>query len=363
MKESVLRPNRMTSWAIIIIGLLSLYFLKGFFVPVFAALIIGFTTWPIYKLFLTEKKKEESSTLLAVYATLSVIILFIIPISFFAYYARLEIQNLASYIISANAKGIPIPHWLSKIPSLSWLEKLWSEHISKPQGLTILAEMFLKKNGIQFVQNFIFYVSSSIIEYILSVIFMIVALFFIYRDGSPLSRQLNVLGNHLLPTYWQKISRIIPIIVRSTFLGLTIIALGEGVVLGAAYYLAGISSYFMLGMITAIMALIPGGAPTSFVLVSLYLVTQDHLFNAICLVSWGTIELFIVDKTLRPFLVGGSVKLPFLPTFFGLVGGVRTMGLLGLFIGPVLMVLLTTIWKESFRAVQEERSQNTPDDA
>ena len=43
----------------------------------------------------------------------------------------------------------------------------------------------------------------------------------------------------------------------------------------------------------------------------------------------------IVDKTLRPKLVGGPIKLPFLPTFFGLIGGVKTMGFLGIFIGPV----------------------------
>ena len=66
----------------------------------------------------------------------------------------------------------------------------------------------------------------------------------------------------------------------------------------------------------------------------------------IALFAWGTIELFIVDKTLRPRLVGGPIKLPFLPTFFGLVGGVTTMGLVGLFVGPVLMALLVGIWRE-----------------
>jgi len=44
--------------------------------------------------------------------------------------------------------------------------------------------------------------------------------------------------------------------------------------------------------------------------------------------------------------VGGPVKLPFLPTFFGLIGGVQTMGFVGLFIGPVLMALLVAIWRE-----------------
>ena len=62
----------------------------------------------------------------------------------------------------------------------------------------------------------------------------------------------------------------------------------------------------------------------------------------------------MVDKTIRPMLVGGPVKLPFLPTFFGLVGGVKTMGLVGLFVGPVLMALLVSIWREWQREIAED---------
>ncbi len=62
-------------------------------------------------------------------------------------------------------------------------------------------------------------------------------------------------------------------------------------------------------------------------------------------------ELFVVDKTIRPVLVGGPVKLPFLPTFFGLVGGIETMGIVGLFVGPVLMALLVAMWREWQREI------------
>ena len=79
---------------------------------------------------------------------------------------------------------------------------------------------------------------------------------------------------------------------------------------------------------------------------SLYLIGSGQHIAGFGLFAWGSIELFIVDKTLRPRLVGGPVKLPFLPTFFGLVGGVKTMGFIGLFIGPVLMALIVALWRE-----------------
>lgn len=149
-----------------------------------------------------------------------------------------------------------------------------------------------------------------------------------------------------MPTRWQRFSRVVPATVNSTVTGMGLIALGEGVVLGIAYWIAGVPSPALLGAVTGFMALIPGGAPLSFTLVSLYLVGSGKTVAGIALFLWGAIELFIVDKTLRPRLVGGPVKLPFLPTFFGLVGGVKTMGIVGLFIGPVLMALLVAIWRE-----------------
>jgi predicted PurR-regulated permease PerM len=152
---------------------------------------------------------------------------------------------------------------------------------------------------------------------------------------------------------WERISRVVPATISSTVTGMTIIAIGEGVVLGIAYWLAGVPSPVTLGVLTGVMALIPGGAPLSFTLVSIYLAASGSPFAGLALFLWGAVELFIVDKTIRPQLVGGPIKLPFLPTFFGLIGGVKTMGFLGLFIGPVLMALLVAIWREWLREVTD----------
>jgi len=181
---------------------------------------------------------------------------------------------------------------------------------------------------------------------------MLIALFFVYRDGSNFTRQLDLLGERILPTRWERISRVVPATISSTVTGMTLIAIGEGIVLGTAYWLAGVPSPVTLGVLTGMMALVPGGAPLSFTLVSFYLLARGSYVAGIGLLAWGTVELFIVDKTVRPRLVGGPIKLPFLPTFFGLVGGVKTMGFLGLFIGPVLMALIVSIWREWMREVE-----------
>ena len=196
---------------------------------------------------------------------------------------------------------------------------------------------------------------------LLTLLFMLITLFFLYKDGESLTRQLDVVGERTLPLRWKRFSRVVPATVSSTVIGMTVIAVGEGLVLGVAYWIAGVPSPAAFGVLTGFLALIPGGAPVIFSLISLYLVGSGALAAGLGLFAWGSIELFIVDKTIRPRLVGGPVKLPFLPTFFGLIGGVKTMGIIGLFVGPVLMALLVSIWREWLRdAHVEARCEDKP---
>jgi predicted PurR-regulated permease PerM len=184
---------------------------------------------------------------------------------------------------------------------------------------------------------------------LLTLLFMLITLFFLYRDGEKLALQLDTVGERILPERWNRFSRVVPATVSATVVGMTLVAIGEGIVLGIAYWIAGVPSPVVFGVITGFMALIPGGAPLAFSLISLYLVGTGSVLAGVGLFMWGSIELFIVDKTIRPTLIGGPVKLPFLPTFFGLIGGVKTMGIVGLFVGPVLMALLVAIWREWLR--------------
>ena len=93
---------------------------------------------------------------------------------------------------------------------------------------------------------------------------------------------------------------------------MTLIAVGEGIVLGVAYRIAGVPSAFLLGVITGFMALIPGGAPLSVTLVSLYLIGSGSPIAALGLFAWAR-SLFIVDKTCVPNSLAARSGCPFFP--------------------------------------------------
>src|SRR5690625_4008922 len=111
--------------------------------------------------------------------------------------------------------------------------------------------------------------TGDVFHLLLNVLFFLISLFFVYKDGDRVLAHIDIVGERILPKRWQRFSRVVPATVNSTVTGMGLIAIGEGVVLGIAYWIAGVPSPALLGAVTGFMALIPGGAPLSFTLVSI----------------------------------------------------------------------------------------------
>ncbi|QCI97804.1 AI-2E family transporter [Agrobacterium larrymoorei] len=337
-------------WLLVLIVAAGIYFFYGFLVPVLAALVIGFASWPVYRELL--RRVGGNTTVGATIALLLIITFLIVPIVIAASYTASEIREWFGWAVEVNKTGAPVPEWIAALPGVGvWLSEQWARYIGTPGAIGELIQLVSGAN-IGNIYRAIVAAGNGAFHLVLTLLFMLIALFFVYRNGVGFARQVDLIGERILPTRWERISRVVPATISSTVTGMTLIAIGEGIILGIAYWIAGVPSPVTLGVLTGVMALIPGGAPLSFTLVSIYLVASGSPAAGIGLFVWGSVELFIVDKTIRPRLVGGPIKLPFLPTFFGLVGGVKTMGFLGLFIGPVLMALLVAVWREWVREAE-----------
>ncbi|WP_045679296.1 AI-2E family transporter [Martelella endophytica] len=331
-------------WLLLGVAIAAVYFFHGFLVPVLAALIIAFASQPVFNDL--NRRLGYRRALTSAIAICLILLFLILPIIFAVLYMSRELEAWITWASQANRVGAPVPDWIHNLPVVgTWVADKWQAYLGQPGDIGQLIQAVSGEN-IGGIYRTALFVGGRVFGLVLSALFMLIALFFIYKDGPKFADQLDMIGERLFPDRWHRISRVVPATISSTVTGMTLIAMGEGVVLGTAYYLAGVPNFVSFGLLTAVMAMVPGGAPLTFTLISGYLIARGTPVHGIGLLAWGTIELFIVDKTLRPRLVGGPIKLPFLPTFFGLVGGVKTMGLIGLFVGPVLMALIVAIWRE-----------------
>ena len=341
---SIMPSQSAARWLLLLVIVAGVYFFHGFIVPVLAALIIAFATWTLYQRLL--RMCAGRRTLAAAISIMLILGVLIVPLFMAFSFALEEAQGWMAWLVEANREGTSVPGWIAALPlGGAWLAEQWNEYLNHPQAISEIIQM-VSGQHLGNISRVIMAMSGKAFSLTLALLFMLITLFFLYRDGHLLVGQIDRVGEGVLPARWQRFSRMVPATVTATVIGMGLIAIGEGIVLGIAYWIAGVPSPVALGLITGLMALIPGGAPLAFTLVSLYLVGSGDTVAGVGLFIWGSVELFIVDKTIRPSLVGGPIKLPFLLTFFGLIGGVTTMGLVGLFVGPVLMALLLAIWRE-----------------
>lgn len=343
-------------WLLLGILAASVYFFHGFLVPVLAATVIAVAAWPLRERAIHQVGMGRTA---AASLLVGILVCFlVVPIVLALLYAFREFRGWVVWAIEVNHIGAPTPDWIGNLPQVGmWLDEQWGLHVGRPGKIGEYVQVISGSN-IGSIYRAVLATGSIAAHLALNLVFMLITLFVFLRDGDRLVDQIDHVGKRILPTRWDRISRVVPATISATVTGMTLIAIGEGVILGVAYWIVGVPSPVTFAVITAFMALIPGGAPLSFTLVSVYLVASGSPWHGLGLFVWGTVELFIVDKTIRPMLVGGPVRLPFLPTFFGLVGGVKTMGIVGLFVGPVLMALLVSIWREWQReiSVEEENS-------
>lgn len=354
-KRPLITDASAARWLLAAVLAASVYFFHGFLVPVLAAMIIAFASWPI--LVRVQSVLGIARITAAALMILLIVGFLIVPITFAIVYAFAELKNWVSWGIQVNAVGADAPGWIANFPQIGdWAAEQWAEFVGKPGAIGHIAQVVSGEN-IGSIYRGVLAAGSLAFHLLLTLLFMLIALFIFYRDGEKIAAQIDRVGQRILPNRWDRLSRVVPVMISATVTGMTLIAIAEGVVLGTAYWIAGVPSPVTLGVITGFMALIPGGAPLSFTLVSVYLAASGTPYAGLGLFLWGSLELFIVDKTIRPVLVGGPAKLPFLPTFFGLVGGVKTMGIVGLFIGPVLMALLVAMWREWQREIRRTSAE------
>ena len=311
--------------------------LKHFLGSLAWACLLAVITWPLHEKLLRRgwSPVGSATTLLG-----GLVLCFSGPSIFLFNALRNEVATVERLLGQMNQTGVPAPAWLAKLPVVAdTVMAWWAEHLAVPGGLGTLLRT-TAGDLIPHVTSTISTLGPTILANALYLFLAMLTLFVIYVHGPTVVKYVDRAGLRAVPGYYAMLRRLFPLSVRGTALGLCSVALLEGIVLGVAYAIAGAPAPVLLGVITGYMALIPGGAPLSFSLVSLLLLGQGHAGAALGLFGWGAFELFLVDKFVRPKLIGRRVELPFLAVLFGLLGGVSTLGVIGLFIGPFMMAVL-----------------------
>lgn len=323
---------------------LTLFIVHRFIPSIIWAAIIAIATYPLYLRWRKFFGKYQSTSALLFTAALGLLLL--IPLSWLLTVLIRELQLFINYLQLINKEGGQAPMFMQSVPFVGTeLVKYWDTNMGQPGSIrNLLSNLHLSLTPASY---YIKQIGSDLAHRGFQFGFTLLTLFFFYRDANVLFLQINQIGEYCLGSRWFRFAEGLPSALRGTVNGTIVVGIGVGILMGICYSLVGFPAPNLTGFITAIAAMIPFVVPVVFVTVSLILMSAGNAVAGIIVIVWGTVVMFIADHFVKPVLIGGAIKLPFLAVLFGILGGVETLGLLGLFIGPMIMVLFITLWQES----------------
>jgi predicted PurR-regulated permease PerM len=340
------RPARRvarTVFAILLVGL-ALWIAKDFLTPVAWAVVIAVTTWPLYTRFRGLISEQRSAVLAPLLFTLLVAIVIVVPLLLPLHKANQESDTILHWITQLRDHGMPAPAWLADFPVAGQqLAEWWNANLSSPQA----AQEWLGRTNMDTVTAWTRTLGGEFLHRLFHFFIMLLTLFFLLRDGAWVAARVLDTADRLLGDPGERLVSKMIEAVRGTVTGTVVVAAVEGVIIGAAYVVAGVPAPFLFAFLTAAFAMLPLGAWVAFTAASLVLLVQGGSgLAAAGVFGWGALVMFIGDHFFWPTLVGGAARLPFLFALIGIFGGMQVFGLLGLFVGPVIMAAVLIVWRD-----------------
>ncbi|MFZ2725574.1 MAG: AI-2E family transporter [Methylococcaceae bacterium] len=314
------------------------------FLPLLAwAVLLAITTWPIYQYLLAVPQLHNKAVWSSVLLTLLMGMIIIAPLTYGVSRLLTEAQSLAQMLNEAQKVGLAPPEWLNTVPIIGhWLSERWTEEL----GTASAAKATLHGLGTGSVLAYTKDLAGQLFQRFIAFLTTLLLLFFVYLHGESLGKQVLASSERLFGAIGIRYLRHAALAVRATVNGMVLIGLVKGLLLGVAYALAGLSHPAILGALTGLFAMIPYAAKLIFSSCALVLLAEGHGVTALILFSYGMVLTLLADNYVRPILIGNAMRLPFVWTLLGIFGGMETFGLLGLFLGPTLMAILMSIWRD-----------------
>ena len=277
-------------------------------------------------------------------ATIVTALLLVVPVFLALIEIGREVQAILNWMEHARQGGVQMPSWLPKLPLAgSQIAQWWRMHLSDPQGF---ANLFGDIDS-ESITGWIRHLGGQFVYRIILALLTFVTIFVLLRHGAEFGGRVLALAEQWLGQPGERLFEKMLVAVRGAVNGTVIIAIAEGLLIGLGYALAGVPHAILFAILTAAFAMLPLGAWFAFSAAALVLVLSDGSVPAAAGVfAWGAVVMVIGDNVVQPALIAGAARLPLLWTLIGILGGLETFGIVGIFLGPVIMAALLTIWRD-----------------
>jgi predicted PurR-regulated permease PerM len=342
-KLPVSRDITHTTLAVLSIGVLivsSFWILSPFLISIIWAGLIVIATWPVLEKL--EARLAKKRGLAVALMTLTLLLMVLIPLTLAIVTIVGNASSISEKVHSLSTLSLPSPpEWLKGIPAIG--EKFaakWSQFVAlSPDERSVKVVPYVQKAFSWFVAQ-AGGLGMILIQFLLTVIIAAI----LYAKGEVVKDGILSFARRLAGSQGEEVAVLAAKAVRGVMLGVVVTALIQAAVSGVGLFITGVPAAGLLTAVAFMLCLAQIGPALVLVPAIIWLYWSGQSV-------WGTVLLIIsvvaltLDNFIRPFLIKKGADLPLVLIFSGVIGGLIAFGIIGLFIGPVVLAVTYTLLK------------------
>ena len=315
--------------------------LRPFLSAILWALILSFSTWPIYIRLLGVLRDRQ--TLASALMTLGVALVLVAPLAFLGATLADHVAGVIEVVRVLLDEGLPeAPPWLGNIPLFgSDLLNEWQDLAGSEADFRAAVDPYVAQ-----ARSWALRSGANIGEGVIELTLSVLICFFFYRDGRDAAAHLYSGVRRVAGDRAQHLLDVAGSTIKGVVYGIMGTAFAQGMLAGIGFWVAGVPGALLLGFVTFVLSLVPMGPPLVWIPATLWLFYTGDMGWGIFMALWGFFVISSIDNIIKPWLISRENRLPILLVFLGVIGGVLSFGFVGIFIGPTLLAVGFTLLQE-----------------
>jgi predicted PurR-regulated permease PerM len=324
------------------VALACLLVIRPFIAAILWAVILAYVSWPLFRRLRTLLHGLNSTAALVMTILIGCVV--VVPVLYLLVLLQGELVSAYKGLAGYLSHGPPqLPAFIRGLP---WIgvraQDALQHYVANPAALAQQAGTWTLSWASRFGS-----LVGSVGRNVLKLTLTLLTLFFFFRDGEALVAQARRVLRRFFTNRLDGYLVTAGTMTRAVVYGLLVTAGAQGVIAGIGYVIVGVAAPVLLGVVTAILSIVPiVGTAIVWVPVAVWLMVGGHVIKGVVLLGWGVLLVHGAEAVLRPLLISNATRLPFMLTLFGALGGLDSFGLIGLFVGPVLLAIAIAVWRE-----------------
>lgn len=318
---------------------------RPFLKSIITALLLAIVYYPIH---LRWSRAFRSPDVAALATTVTVMVTLVVPFVLLGVAVEMELAELYRQLSAQSAQDGGWGPWLSHT-SEEFSDWVRSYVDVPPFDLKAILLEQLRRASRSVVDDAAILLG-DLVTFIIDGVISFFTLFFIFRDGQEIYTRIEGVVP-LRPGQVERLRIEIGRTVTASVYGGLAVAAVQGSLTGLAFFGLGLPSPVVWGMAAAFLSFVPLVGPALvWVPGVVILIVSGHWLKGLILLAWGAGVVGLADNFVRPYVISGQVRFYPLAIFIALLGGTQAFGLLGLFIGPIVLAVAQAL----FRLIREE---------